>query len=118
MAVSVEISVFTLLGLWASKMEQILCSDCSQGSLLGNKVDKANVSTVHDQGIYIMNQSNRHDGKTHINAGLIIWISIQNKVLIIIILNACNNIKNNLIIFIISNIIGEIVILKYYFWSV
>ena len=34
-------------------MEQILCSDCSQGSLLGNKVDKANVSTV--QGIYIMN---------------------------------------------------------------
>ena len=118
MAVSVEISVFTLLGLWASKMEQILCSDCSQGSLLGNKVDKANVSTV--QGIYIMNQSNHHDGKTHINAGLIIWISIQNEVpvLIIIILNACNNIKNNLIIFIISNIIGEIVILKYYFWSV
>ena len=31
------------------------------------------------------------------------------------ILNACDNIKNNLIIFIISNIIGEIVILKYYF---
>lgn len=112
MAVSVEISVFTLLGVWASKMKQILCSDCSQGS----QVDKAYVSTV--QGIYIMNQSNHHDGKTHINAGLIIWISIQNKVLIIIILNACDNIKNNLIIFIISNIIGEIVILKYYFWSV
>lgn len=116
MAVSVEISVFTLLGLWASKMKQILCSDCSQGSLLGNKVDKAYVSTV--QGIfYTVNQSNHHDGKTHINGGLIIWISIQNKVLIIIMLNACNNIKNNLIIFIISNIIGEIVILKYYFWS-
>ena len=116
MAVSVEISVFTLLGLWASNMKQILCSDCSQGSLLGKKVDKAYVSTV--QGIYIVNQSNHHDGKTHINAGLIIWISIQNKVLIIIILNACDNIKNNLIIFIISNNIGEIVILKYYFWSV
>ena len=116
MAVSVEISVFTLLGLWASNMKQILCSDCSQGSLLGKKVDKAYVSTV--QGIYIVNQSNHHYGKTHINAGLIIWISIQNKVLIIIMLNACNNIKNNLIIFIISNIIGEIVILKYYFWSV
>lgn len=78
MAVSVEISVFTLLGLWASKMEQILCSDCSQGSLLGNKVDKAYVSTV--QGIYIMNQSNHHDGKTHINAGLILLFEFQFKI--------------------------------------
>ena len=51
-------------------MKQILCSDCSQGSLLGKKVDKAYVSIV--QGIYIVNQSNHHYGKTHINAGLII----------------------------------------------